>query len=121
MAKILVTDDSMLMRDLISEIVKQYGHSVEHASSGEELLEMYAEDKADLVILDLVMMGMSGLNALDKLMEMDKGAKVLVCSAMAGQKEVADDAMKRGARAVINKPFSANELSTIIQRELGEE
>lgn len=118
MAKILVTDDSSFMRELISEIVKRAGYSVVHASSGEELLEKYAKEKADIVILDIVMTGMDGLQALDRLMELDKNAKVLVCSAMAGQKEVSDEALKKGARACINKPFSANDLIAVIEREL---
>lgn len=118
MAKILVTDDSSFMRDLISEIVKRAGYTVEHASSGEELLKKYAEEKADIVILDIVMSEMDGLQALDKLMELDRNAKVLVCSAMAGQKVVSDEVLKRGARACINKPFSANDLIAVIEKEL---
>ena len=118
MAKIFITDDSPFIRDLISTLVEETGHSFETAVSGEELLRRYNEVKPDIVILDIVMMGMNGLDTLDRLIELDSNVKVLICSAFATQKDIVKEALARGAYDVLPKPISLPELKEKIEEGL---
>ncbi|MDO4204806.1 MAG: response regulator [Selenomonadaceae bacterium] len=118
MAKIFITDDSPFIRELISALVEETGHIFETAASGEELLRRYNEVKPDIVILDIVMIGMNGLDTLDKLIALDRNAKVLICSAFATQIDIEKEALGRGAYAVLPKPISLQELKEKIEEGL---
>src|ERR687890_2210994 len=104
--KIMVVDDSALSRRTLRRILEGAGYNVVEAEEGMAALELYFIEKPALVLLDLVMKGMYGLDVLAKLREMDAGARVVVASAdiQSSTRAMAEEA---GALTFINKPFSA--------------
>lgn len=114
MAKVIITDDASLMRDILGDMVEQLGHTVIGVSSGEELLAIYDKESPDVVFLDIIMED-NGLDVLEKLKEKDETAKVVICSAIAGMKYIMENAMKKGAVACIRKPFYIEDVDKAIQ------
>ena len=106
MARILVVDDDVAIRDLIKEVLAGQGHAFEMASSGSEALAMIGKTQFDLVILDRHMPEMSGLKVLKTLRASPATAKlkVLFCTAAEMMAEV-DEAFTAGATDYIVKPF----------------
>jgi two-component system, chemotaxis family, chemotaxis protein CheY len=107
--RILVVDDSGLARRGTRRVLEGAGYTVEEAEDGMVALERYFVDKPDLVVLDLVMKGMYGLDVLAKLRELDPGARVIVLSAdiQTSSREMVNDA---GAAAFLNKPVTPEDL-----------
>lgn len=110
MAKLLVTDDSDFMRELINDIVAEKGHEVVMAQSGEEMLEKYEDVQPDVVILDVIMGGINGLESMEELKKRHPEAKVIICSAVANQPKMIQNAITKGADSVISKPFSVDQI-----------
>lgn len=102
--KILIVDDSGLSRRTLRRILESAGYEVVEANDGMAALEVYFLEKPGLVLLDLVMKGMYGLDVLVKLREMDGEARVVVASAdiQSSTRTMVDEA---GALGFINKPF----------------
>jgi len=107
--RVLVVDDSALSRRTLRQILEPAGYDIVEAEDGLIALERYFLDKPDVVLLDLVMKGMYGLEVLNKLRELDAGAKVVVVSAdiQTSSKKLVEQA---GAKAFVNKPFDKGEL-----------
>src|SRR5687768_6644705 len=107
--KILIVDDSALSRRTLRRILESAGYEVVEADDGMTALEVYFLEKPDLVLLDLVMKGMYGLDVLVKLREMDPKALVVVASAdiQGSTRTMVDEA---GALGFINKPFVAEQV-----------
>lgn len=105
MAKILVVDDSGMSRRTLRKILEPAGHQVTEAEDGISALEHYYIDKPDVVLLDLTMTGMYGIDVLKKLREMDMQARVIVASADI-QSSTGELVKEAGARGFINKPFT---------------
>ena len=105
MFKILLVDDSEYMRGKIKGILAEGGYTeVYEAGNGVEACQRYEEIKPDLVLMDLVMPGMSGMEALEEICSIDENASVVMCSAMK-QEPIIIDAMRLGAKDFIVKPF----------------
>jgi two-component system chemotaxis response regulator CheY len=102
-AKILVIDDSGLARRNLRRILEGAGHDVVEAQDGMAALEMYFSEKPEVVLLDLVMSGMYGLDVLKKLRQLDPAARVVVVSADI-QTPSRDLAREYGAGAFLSKP-----------------
>ena len=102
--KVLVVDDSALSRRSLRQILEPAGYAVEEAEDGLVALELYSLNRPDVVLLDLVMKGMYGLEVLIKLRELDANAKVVVVSAdiQTSSHTLVEEA---GAMAFANKPF----------------
>jgi len=117
--KILIVDDSALSRRTLRRILENAGYEVSEADDGMTALEVYFLEKPDLVLLDLVMKGMYGLDVLTKLREMDQGARVIVASAdiQSSTRKLVDEA---GAVAFINKPFISEQVITTVEAALAE-
>jgi two-component system, chemotaxis family, chemotaxis protein CheY len=117
--KILIVDDSALSRRTLRRILETAGYDVTEAGDGMEALEVYFLEKPNLVLLDLVMKGMYGLDVLTKLLEMDQQARVIVASAdiQSSTRKLVDEA---GALAFINKPFISEEVITTVEAALAE-
>lgn len=113
MAKILIVDDSSLSRRMLRNILEKAGHQVIEAKDGISAIEAYFLNHPDLVLLDLVMEGMYGLDVLEKLRQLDSTVKVIIASADI-QTSTRETAQTAGARAFVNKPFaSANVLEVV--------
>ena len=108
-AKVLIVDDSALTRRSLRQILETAGCEVAEAENGLDALERYFLDKPDVVMLDLVMRGMYGLEVLQKLRELDPQARIVVVSADI-QTSSQDLAGEAGATAFINKPFDRAEI-----------
>lgn len=81
MAKLLVVDDSSLSRRITRRILEEAGHTVAEAADGLTALERYALDRPDVVLLDVTMAEMNGLEVLSQLRAMDAGARVVMATA----------------------------------------
>jgi two-component system, chemotaxis family, chemotaxis protein CheY len=108
-AKVLIVDDSALTRRSLRQILESAGCAVVEAENGLDALERYFLDKPDVVLLDLVMRGMYGLDVLQKIRELDPRARIVVVSADI-QTSSQDLAGEAGAAAFINKPFDKTEI-----------
>ena len=108
-ARILIVDDSGFARRSMRQLLEGAGHSVEEAKDGHDALERYFLAKPDLVMLDLVMDGMNGLEVLTKLRELDKEARVIVATADI-QASTKAEAQAGGASGFITKPFDREQV-----------
>ncbi len=114
---ILIIDDEEAMRDSCTQILVKEDCRVETAESGEIGLEKVKEFKPDLVLLDLKMPGLSGMDVLKELPKIDPHLITVVITGYATV-ESAVDAMKQGAYDFLPKPFTPNELRVIVNRGL---
>ena len=112
--KILIVDDSALSRKTLRRILEAEGHAVLEANDGIAAIEHYFIEKPDLVLLDLVMTGMYGLDVLAKLRELDPTVRVVIASAdiQSSTREMADEA---GAVGFVNKPFTQAEVAAAVR------
>jgi two-component system, chemotaxis family, chemotaxis protein CheY len=117
--RVLVVDDSGLARRRARGILESAGFEVTEAEDGMAALERYFIDKPDVVLLDLVMKGMYGLEVLTKLREMDPDARVIVVSADV-QTSSHELVALGGAAGFLVKPVDANEVLTLVRSMLGE-
>ena len=117
--KILIVDDSSLSRRTLRRILESAEYEVVEADDGMAALEVYFLEKPSLVLLDLVMKGMYGLDVLVKLREMDQQARVVVASAdiQSSTRKMVDEA---GALGFINKPFVAEQVIAAVEAALAE-
>jgi two-component system chemotaxis response regulator CheY len=117
--KILIVDDSALSRRTLRRILESAGYEIVEANDGMTALELYFLEKPNLVLLDLVMKGMYGLDVLVKLREMDPKALVVVASAdiQSSTRKMVDEA---GALAFINKPFTPEHVVAAVEAALAE-
>jgi two-component system chemotaxis response regulator CheY len=116
-ARFLVVDDSGLARRRARSILEGAGYEVLEAEDGMSALERYFVARPDVVVLDLVMKGMYGLDVLAKLREIDQGAKVIVVSAdvQTSSQQLVNDA---GAAGFLIKPLEADQILPLIRTTL---
>jgi two-component system chemotaxis response regulator CheY len=113
---VLIADDALFMRTLLRDIFLEFGWQViAEAEDGEQALAAYTEQRPDLVTMDVVMPGMGGVAALEKILAQDASARIVVCSAL-GQKQLMLKAIKAGARDFIVKPFRKDQVREVIDR-----
>jgi two-component system, chemotaxis family, chemotaxis protein CheY len=117
--KILVVDDSGLARRRVRTILESAGYEVIEAEDGMAALERYMLSKPDLVLLDLVMKGMYGLDVLTKLRELDRDARVIVVSADV-QTSSHEMVANAGAAGFLTKPIDPADVLTLVRSTLGE-
>ncbi len=119
MAKILVVDDAAFMRMMVKDALTKNGYSdLYEAADGVQAVEMYNEVKPDLVIMDITMPNMDGLEALKAIKAQNPQAQVVMCSAM-GQEAMVIDAIKSGAKDFIVKPFKPDRIIKTVEQLLG--
>lgn len=120
MAKnILICDDAAFMRMMIKDILVKNGYVViAEAENGLKAIEKYNETKPDLVMLDITMPEMDGIQALKKIQEMDPASNIIMCSAM-GQQAMVIEAIQSGAKDFIVKPFQADRVLEAVRKVVG--
>lgn len=121
MAKnILIVDDAAFMRMMIKDILTKNGYNVvAEAENGLKAIDKYNETKPDLVLMDITMPEMDGLQALKKIKGADAGAKIIMCSAM-GQQAMVIDSIQSGAKDFIVKPFQAERVLEAVKKAIGD-
>jgi two-component system chemotaxis response regulator CheY len=118
MARFMIVDDSLFQRKNIEKMITKIGGEVvAQASDGKEAIELYSIIRPDIVLMDLLMPGMEGIEAVKRIIEVDKKAKIIVISSI-GYKEIVDRALFLGAKKFIMKPFDINHITTIIRSVL---
>ena len=120
MAKnILICDDAAFMRMMIKDILTKNGYEVVgEAANGAEGVEKYSQLKPDLVMMDITMPEMNGIDALKKIKENDSSANVIMCSAM-GQQAMVIESIQAGAKDFIVKPFQVERVIEAVQKAIG--
>ena len=119
MAKILIVDDAAFMRMMIKDILTKNGYEVAaEAENGQKAIEKYSEARPDLVLMDITMPEMDGIQALKKIKQMDATANVIMCSAM-GQQAMVIEAIQSGAKDFIVKPFQADRVIEAVKKVVG--
>jgi DNA-binding NtrC family response regulator len=114
-AKILVVDDELIVRESLGGWLERDGHTVDKAASGEESLEKFEKTRYDIILLDIKMEGMSGLDVLKKVKEIDPDVSVVMITAY-GSIPSAIEAMKSGAYEYLLKPFDPDELMVLVEK-----
>jgi two-component system chemotaxis response regulator CheY len=112
-ANVLVVDDSSLARRMLRRMLEDLGHTVDEATDGASALERYFLNRPDIVMLDMVMTGMYGLEVLAKMRELNPDVRVIVASADI-QTSTRDKAREAGAAAFVNKPVNQKELAAVL-------
>lgn len=116
-ANLLIIDDDEAMRDSCRQALSRDGNRVEVAEDGLKGLDMLKKKSFDLIILDLKMPGLSGMDVLKEIKRDDPESTVVVITGYATV-ESAVEAMKRGAYDFIPKPFTPDSLRMIVNRAL---
>jgi len=117
MKRILVVDDEKNICELYKGDLEDEGYSVEVAYSGQEALDAVASAPPDLIVLDIQMPGMDGVETLERLLGRDHGIPVILCTAYSHYKE---DFTTWGADAYLVKSSDTSKLRQEIKRLLGE-
>jgi two-component system chemotaxis response regulator CheY len=119
MAKgILIVDDAAFMRMMIKEILTKNGYEVVgEAENGLKAVEKYAELKPELIIMDITMPELDGIEAVKKIRALDGNAKIIMCSAM-GQQAMVIEAIQAGAKDFIVKPFQPERVLEAVNKVL---
>ncbi len=119
MTKILVVDDSAFMRKILRDLLTEVGYTdVTEAALGKQALVEFERKKPDVVLLDVILPDISGDKVLDKMMENDPNAKVIMVTAV-GQKLMMDECMKSGAKSYIVKPFDKENIKAELKKWAG--
>lgn len=117
MLKLLIVDDQKGIRRLLTEVFLEYGYEIESCGNGIKALEMIPEFKPDLIIMDVKMPGMNGIDVLKKLRETDKDSRVIMMTAY-GDQHYVNQAETLGVARFIIKPFDLNELKAQVEEIL---
>ena len=116
---ILICDDAAFMRMMIKDILSKNGYNVVgEAENGAVAVEKYSELKPDLVLMDITMPEMDGIQALKKIREKDGNASVIMCSAM-GQQAMVIESIQAGAKDFIVKPFQPDRVLEAVKKVVG--
>ncbi len=113
-AKILIGDDSILARKQLKDILASLGGvNFREATNGQDAIDKYKEEKADIVFLDIVMPQTDGITATGEIIKYDPKAIIIIVSSI-GTKDQLKSAIEAGAKDFIQKPYSADQIRQII-------
>jgi two-component system, chemotaxis family, chemotaxis protein CheY len=118
MARVLVVDDAAFMRKMVSDALVEGGHEVVgEAGDGNEAVARYQELRPEVTTLDITMPEKDGLAALQEIMALDPGARVVMCSAL-GQESKVLESIKIGAKDFVVKPFQPDRVLGAVDKAL---
>ncbi len=121
MAKLLIVDDEVDVREFAANFFRKRKVEAITASSGEEALDLIEKQKPDLVLLDIKMSGMDGIETLGRIKEKDKKVRVIMVSGKKPEEEGAFDKCRQlGALDYIHKPLELDELERIVLKKLSQ-
>ena len=120
MAKtVLIVDDAAFMRMMIRDILTKNGYEVVgEAENGAKALEKYKELNPDLVIMDITMPEVDGIQAVRDIKKCDENSKIIMCSAM-GQQAMVIESIQAGAKDFIVKPFQPERVIEAVRKVIG--
>ncbi|MEI6669866.1 MAG: sigma-54 dependent transcriptional regulator [Acidobacteriota bacterium] len=117
MFHVLVIDDDEQMQFFLNEALRRQGYAVTLKKTAEEGLQALKADSADLILLDIRLPGMSGLEAVEEILKIDPRVPIIIMTAH-GTRDNAIDAIRRGAYDYFTKPFRLEEMEIVIRRAL---
>ncbi len=116
---VLVVDDAAFMRMMIKDVLSKNGYEIlGEAENGLKGIEKYKELNPDLVIMDITMPEVDGIQAVKEIKKYDSNAKIIMCSAM-GQQAMVIESIQAGARDFIVKPFQADRVVEAVKKVIG--
>lgn len=116
---ILIVDDAAFMRMMIKDILTKSGFNVSgEAENGAKAIDKYKELLPELVIMDITMPEVDGIQAVKEIKKIDGNAKIVMCSAM-GQQAMVIEAIQAGAKDFIVKPFQADRVIEAVKKAIG--
>ncbi len=119
MAKIMLVDDAAFMRMMVKNALTKSGYdNFIEAQDGAEAVKKYDEEHPDMVIMDITMPNMDGLEALKTIKGKHADANIVMCSAM-GQEAMVIEAIKSGAKDFIVKPFKPDRVLKTVTNIVG--
>lgn len=114
--RLVIADDSLFVRTKLKKVLTGHGMEVVgEASTGKEALELYRAKRPDLMTLDIVMPEGDGIETLEKVLELDPAARVIMVSSL-GLKEKILECVRKGAKSFVIKPFADEDLLAVISR-----
>jgi len=117
--RVLLVDDASFMRMMLKNILVGSGYEVAgEAENGAKAIELYRTIKPDLVIMDIIMPEMGGIDAVREIVKGDPQAKILMCSSM-GQQSLVVEAIQAGAKDFIIKPFQPSNVLEAVKKTVG--
>ena len=119
MKRVMICDDAAFMRMMIKDILVKNGYEIAaEAENGLKAVERYPEAKPDLVLMDITMPEIDGIEAVRRIKALDPNANVIMCSAM-GQQAMVIEAIQAGAKDFIVKPFQADRVLEAVRKVIG--
>jgi two-component system, response regulator, stage 0 sporulation protein F len=115
--KILIVDDQLGIRILLNEVLQKEGYDTYQAANGFQALEMAQEDLPDLVLLDMKIPGMDGIEILKRLKAIDQTIKVIIMTAY-GELDMIQEAKDLGALTHFSKPFDIDDIRQAAKKYL---
>ncbi|MFQ6092643.1 MAG: sigma-54-dependent transcriptional regulator [bacterium] len=117
MNKVLIVDDEPKIRTILTRLLKDEGYSVAEAESGEKALEIARCFRPDVILMDIVMPRMNGIETMSAIGRILPTSKTIMMTAY-GSNEISNDAMEKGAYDYLTKPFDNNKLLHLVRRAL---
>ena len=114
---VLIVDDEQVSRFVLQEALTKRGYAVSQAEDAEEGLRKFKQRPSDLILLDIQLPGISGIEAISKFKEIDPSVVILMITALSS-KEMAIEAIKRGAYDFFGKPYKMEEMEIVVRRSL---
>ena len=114
-ATVMIIDDAVFMRNILRAIITDKGFTVvAEAASGIEAMKTLHDHNPDIVILDIILPDVNGLDLLDSILKVRPQAKVVICSSI-GQEPIIKKALDHGAKAFIQKPFTPEKIAEVLK------
>ena len=119
MTEVMVVDDSKFERKKVGDMLEDEGYSVLGAKNGQDAVEKYRDQRPDLILMDIVMDKMDGVDALKEILNIDQSANVIMVSGV-GHEETVSKALEIGAERYIIKPALRNKVIPTVNQVLGD-